>query len=185
MPYALTINADVTEITRLKNLLSHIPNAYNKAAKKAASETLKALKLTASEEASKVYAMSPAEIRKAIKLYPSSGTLKVTGRRKNLTDYRITPKKPGIRKLMRGAVMRQGGLKAIPRGFLIHGRNSGKIIAMLRTGSKPQDIESLTSPAVPQMMENEQVNQAISGMAESDVMKRLRLYVWQAVTEGR
>ena len=185
MSYAITINADASEIARLKQYLSHIPKAYNAAAKKAASETLKLIKQTASEEAAQVYAMSAPKIRKAIKLYPSSGTMKVSGRRKNLSDYLITPKTPNRRKNLHGAVMRKGGLKAIPRGFLIRGKNSGKIIAMMRTGSKVDDIDPLTRPGIPQMMENEQVNKAISDMAESEVMKRLRLYVSQAVTQGR
>ena len=186
MPFTLTINADTSEITRLKSLLSHIPGAYTKAAKKSASETLRVLKKAAGEEASKVYAMSPARIRKAIKLYASSGTLKVTGRRQNLSDYQITPKSPGRkRRLLKGMVFRQGGLKSYPRGFLIHGRNSGKVLAFLRTGPGKMDTEPLTRPAVPQMMENEEVSKALTDTAERTGRETLKRYVSQAVTEGR
>ena len=62
---------------------------------------------------------------------------------------------------------------------------AGKVLAMIRTGKDRKAYKPLVSPAIPQMMENEQVNKAISDMAESEVMKRLRLYVSQAVTQGR
>lgn len=186
MSYTLTINADTTEITRLRRLLSHIPGAYMKAAKKAASETPRELKKAAGDEASKVYTMPAHKIRKAIKLYASSGTLKVSGRRKNLSDYKIVPKTPSRnRRILKGAALREDGMKAYPRGFLIHGRNSGKILAFIRTGSNREDIEPLTRPAIPQMMENEKVNKALTETAEKTVLEKLRLYASRAVMEGR
>lgn len=186
MSYTLTINADAAEITRLKKLLSHIPNSFRNAAKKAAGDTLRQLKKTAGDEASRVYAMSPAKIRKAIKLYATSGTLKVTGRRQNLSDYTITPKSPGRkRRILRGMALGQEGMKEYPRGFLIHGRNSGKVLAFIRTGSKRDDIEKLIRPAVPQMMENEEVSKVLSETAERTVLEKLRLYANMAVMEGR
>ncbi len=186
MPFTLTINADTSEITRLKRLLSHIPGAYEKAARKSASETLRVLKKAAGDEASKVYAMSPARIRNQMCIRDRSGTLKVTGRRQNLSDYQITPKSPGRkRRDLKGMVLRQVGLQSYPRGFLIHGRNSGKVLALNRTGSKRGDTEPLTRPAVPQMMENEEVSKALTVTAERTAVEKLRLYVSRVVTEGR
>ncbi len=186
MSYNLTINADIREIDRLKKLLIHIPNAYTKAAQKAASETLRELKKTAGEEAAKEYEISAPKVRKSIKLYPSSGTLKATGRRLNLADYRMSPKQ--IRNPqhgIKGSVKRGSGMQSYPRGFLIHGRNSGKVLAFQRIGRNREDIEPLIRPAVPQLIGNEKVSGALMQTAEKSVTEKLRLYVNRAVMEGR
>lgn len=186
MSYTLTINADLSQIERLKELLAHIPNAYARAAKKAASETLRELKKTAGAEASKVYEISAPKVRKNIKLYPSSGTLIATGKRKNLADYRISPKHiRNPQRGIKGSVMRSSGMRKYPRGFLIHGRNSGKLLAFQRTGSGRKDIEPLIRPAIPQLLQNEQVSSALTSQAEKSVLEKLRIHANKAIMEGR
>lgn len=186
MSYAITVSADFSELERLKKLLSHIPGAFSRAAKKAAGETIRAMKKTAGDEASKVYETTGAKVRKHITLYPSSGTLMARGRRMNLSDYRMTPKRVrNPQHGIRGSVLRSTGMRFIPRGFLMRGANSGKVLAMMRTGKGRRDIKPLVSPAVPQMLENEEVSGVLEEEAGRIVLEKLKLYVNRAVTEGR
>ncbi|MBR1487091.1 MAG: phage tail protein, partial [Synergistaceae bacterium] len=82
---------------------------------------------------------------------------------------------------IRGAVKRDG-IKSIPDGFLVN--RGGKYKPFTRTGTGKWSIKSLVSPAIPQIVKNEEIVKIVEQKAverfekrlDHEVMRMLRLY---------
>lgn len=175
----LTLHADVTQILRAKQLLAHIPKGLQQALKFAGKRTLEMMRTDAVQAVTREYIIKAGKVRKTIKIRSNQmgGMFMSSGRRLNLADFRLTPKKIPVRHGLKAQVKRDSGGEVIPRGFLIPGRNSGKLLAFHRIGRARMDIEALTRPAVPQMLENEEVKQELLSEAEKNFDARLRYEV--------
>ncbi|MBQ4430017.1 MAG: hypothetical protein II877_00830 [Synergistaceae bacterium] len=171
----LTVHFDTQDIARLQLILSSIPGNSKKIQRQLQRELIKSAKKIIPPEASKVYWIKQARVRKAITT--SGMNVILRGTRQNLADFHVSPSRPGKRRKngLKAAVMRRGGMKAIRHGFLIHGRGSGKILAMVRTGKGRTDYEPLTSPAIPQMMENEEVQSAVTERLKQSAIDSLHI----------
>ena len=175
----LTLHADVTQILRAKRLLSHIPKGLQQALKYAGKRTLEMMRTDAVQLVTQEYVIKPGKVRKTITLRANQmgGMFMSRGRRVNLSDFRISPKKIPVKHGLQAQVKHEGGMKSIPRGFLIPGRNSGKLLAFQRVGRGRMAIEALISPAVPQMLDNPDVKEGLLSEAEKNFDARLRYEV--------
>lgn len=175
----LTLHADVTQIMRAKQLLAHIPKGAQTALKYAGKRTLEMMRTDAVQAVTREYVIKPGKVRKTISIRSNQygGMFMSRGRRVNLVDFRVTPMKRPVRHGLKAQVKHEGGLKSIPRGFLIPGINSGKLLAFQRIGRQRDDIEALISPAIPQLLDNPEVKQEILAEAEKNFAERLRYEV--------
>lgn len=150
---------------------------------------LNAMRAEAVRKAKDVYFVKPHRIRRAIstKYDKSGGLFTVTGRRMNVADFYMSPKSRPKRR-MKGltiGVKRESGLEHVPRGFIIPGKNSGKMLGFVRVGKAQDDIEALTRPAIPQLMENPDVQEAILERGADDFNKTFYFWVNKAIREGK
>ncbi|MBQ6971806.1 MAG: hypothetical protein IJP86_05560 [Synergistaceae bacterium] len=177
------INVNMAGVERMKSLLLHAPKLLEQAMKNIRKEVLKAAKKSAASRASEEYFIKKSGVTREMTLRGDSLVLR--GYRQNLADYKMSPKRPGYRKNgITGAVMREGGMKKIPSGFVIRGKSSGKILGMIRTGKPRKAYKALISPAVPQLMENPRVQEgvvrdteeAVRLTAANETAKALRMW---------
>lgn len=88
--------------------------------------------------------------------------------------FRTNPKVPGGRRprVLRAAVKRDGGNKPIDGAFLTR-MSSGHVGVFRRSGRKRLPVEELYGPAVPVMLNNEEVVEHLENVAITEFDKRL------------
>lgn len=95
------------------------------------------------------------------------------GKRLNLAQYKISPSKPLKHRYKLYGAVKRGALKPINRGFLLRLGRSGKIYAFSRKGKGRWNIEGVHSPAVPQLIKNEDTIKYIAENAQSRFSERM------------
>ncbi len=162
----IDINIDSSQIERARKLLAHMPGAFNKAQSAAISRTLQHMKAKSAQLASAKYYAKSGEIKRTIKTQKkgiNSGVMTSRGARKSLADYKVSPAKQKLGRKqgrLRGAVKRDGGLKNLGKAFLIP--SGGRYLPYIRVGKGRWDIKRLMSPAIPQILGNEEITQELS-----------------------
>lgn len=163
-------------LERANNALKHIKGAFPRAVASATNRVLEGMRTDAVAETKARYFAKPAEIRKTITLKKTSagnlnGAMISKGSRKTLADYQLIPKSPkkGMKGLQ-GAVKRDG-LKNIKGGFLL--ARGGKNKPYVRTGSGKWAVQVLVSPAIPQIIKNEEIVKVIEEKASERFEKRI------------
>ncbi|MBR1602930.1 MAG: phage tail protein [Synergistaceae bacterium] len=159
--------------------LAHVKGGFNQAVSRSLNRTIDSLKSAAARETKQRYFVSVGEVKKSFALRKSTlnslnAELISRGRRKSLKDYKLTPKaapKHRKRDYVKGAVKREGGLKPLPGAFLVKGRNGYRPV--YRTGRGRYDLKGLASPAVPQIVKNEDTLKALEQDAEQVFNKRM------------
>lgn len=169
----VSISAEALE--RANAALKHINGAFPKAVASATNRTLEGMRTDAVNETKGRYFAKPGEIRKTLTLKRAStgnlgGAMVSRGGRKSLAEYRLTPSKPSKGKTIMGAV-KQGGMKSLGDAFLIN--RGGKYRPYRRTGPGRRDIEPLISPAIPQIIKNEETVKVMEQGAAERFEKRL------------
>ena len=164
-------------LERANNALSHIKGAFPRAVASAANRTLEGLRTDAVSETKNHYFAKSGDIRKTLTLKRASaanlsGAMVSKGSRRSLAEYKLTPSAPrkGRRTALKGAVKRDG-LKSLGDAFLV--RLGGKYRPYSRTGTGRWSIEPLISPAIPQIIKNEETVKAMEKGAEQRFSKRL------------
>ena len=164
-------------LERANKLLAHIKGAFPRAVASASNRTLEGMRTDAVRETKERYFAKPSDIRKTLTLKKASannlqGAMVSRGSRKSLADYQITPRTPkkGINGLQ-GAVKRDGGLKPLKGAFLLKRGNGYK--PYVRTGHGKWAVEYLISPAIPQILKNEETVKIIEQKASERFEKRL------------
>lgn len=158
---------DTDAIERAQKMLYNTPKLFNMAMNNTLRDVLSGIKQDAVGAASENYYLKPNAIKRTLKATRSKNAIRIIsrGKRLNLADYEINPRKPlKHRYNLYGAVKKAGGLKQIKRGFLMQFR-SGKTMAYKRTGLKRWDIEAITAPAIPQILDNPDVIERIKNNA--------------------
>ena len=156
--------------------LQAIPGAFPRAVAAATNRVLEGMRTDAVTETAKKYFVKPSEIRKSLTLKKSSagnlmGAMVSRGSRKSLADYQLTPKTPRKGKNgLQGAVKRDG-VKNIERGFLLR-RGSG-YKPYMRVGSGKWAVQFLISPAIPQIVKNDETVELMREKAAERFEKRL------------
>ena len=178
----IILDIDYKQIDDAKKLLKNIPFALARAKKMAARAALEAMRAEAVRQAQEIYAVKGAAVRKAIHLVPTQGIFKVTGRRIGTENFYMTPRKPPkLRRNWKGLnvmVKREGGVKRVPKGFLLNVDNGGKALPFIRTGAgRWAGLKRLMSPAVPQMIENYDVMEPVLERGEQVFMNQFNYWI--------
>ena len=174
----LDIKIDASGVERAKKLLAHIPGAFNKAQGAAISRTLDYMKTHAAQIASSKYYAKSGEIKRTIRTQKrgkNAGAIISRGGYKSLADYKISPAKQKLGRKqgrIRGAVKRDSGLKSLGKAFLIP--VGGRYLPYIRVGKGRWDIKRLMSPAIPQIVGNEEVTQKLMDESGKYFDERLR-----------
>ncbi len=136
-------------------------------------------------ETAGTYYTNQKDIRKSLTLRRAYGansfnfTLVSKGRRRSLSEYKVSPSAPrkGEKTPVYGAVKREGGLKALTQAFLMK-RAGGRYFPYYRIGYDSSDrqkgkIRSYISPSIPQLMKNERNVETARIEAQRTFEKRL------------
>ena len=175
----LSIKINEQDLLRAKNLLAHIPKAYNQAVKSALGRTLESMRTEAVKKTSELYNIKSSVVRKSFQLEKSRGLLISRGPRLKIVDYKFTPNRPRAKNYM-GAV-RKNGLKNFPSAFIIRQGGAQKDYPYIRVGKKRWDIKAIFSPAVPQILQNPETISAIEEKAGEVFSQRLNHEVMRAL----
>lgn len=159
------------------NAVARIPEEARKLQRQLPRELGKIIGDIAADEASKVYWIKKSRVKKAVS--KTNAGIIIRGTRQNVIDFRMTPNRPGKRRKngIRVAVMRSGGLKTIRSGFPISPRFHGRVLGMMRVGKGRYDLKALTAPAIPQLLNNEEVQAGIETRIQSEAIDALNLWL--------
>lgn len=170
------ISISMKNLERAEKTLSYIKGAFPKAVAAATNRTLEGMRTDVVAETKEKYFVKPSEIRKTITLKKASagnlgGAMISRGSRKSLADYQLSPKTPkkGMKNLQ-GAVKRTG-LKTLEGAFLV--RRGGKYKPYHRKGSGKWNIAPYISPAIPQIIKNDETVKVVEEKATERFEKRL------------
>jgi len=173
----MNITVSAAGLERANNALCHIKGAFPKAVSLATNRTLEGLRTDAVSETKSRYFVKAGDVRKTLTLKKANaanmaGVMLSRGARRNLAEYKLTPATPraGRRTALKGAVKRDG-LKSLGNAFLV--RRGGKYRPYVRTSSGRWGIESLISPAIPQIIKNEESVKVMEQKAAERFEKRL------------
>ena len=150
------------DLVRAYQLLKKIPGAFPQAVSNAVNRTLETVRSEAVRGTAGRYFVKQGEVRKTIDLKKTSagnlhGAMISRGKRKRLQEYKLTPNSPaGNKKGFKGAVMREGGLKPLPKGtFMMNTPTAGWLLFnRIRPGKGWGNIEHIGSPSIPQIIKN-------------------------------
>ncbi|MBR2208909.1 MAG: phage tail protein [Synergistaceae bacterium] len=172
----MNIGISTEGIERANAVLKHIKGAFPRVLASTTNRVLEGMRTDIVAETKERYFVKPSEIRKTISLKKAGannlqGIMLSRGARKSLADYNLTPKssKKGMKSL-KGAVKRDG-IKNIQGGFLV--KRGGKYKPYIRSGSGKWNINLLVSPAIPQILKNEDTVKNIEQKAIERFEKRL------------
>lgn len=184
-----TLTLDAQAVDQARTLLRTLPGAFDKAINNSLKRTLEAMRTEAVRKAQEVYTVKASAVRRAIKfgrVSSSGGQFMATGSRVNISDFYMTPKtRPKKQRGLDVSVRRDTGIKHIARGFVMRGRNSGKALGFMRVGRAREDIEAITSPAIPQLLQNDKVTAAMLERAQEVFAKTLSFWTYKALQEGK
>ncbi len=172
----MNISISTEGLERANAALKHIKGAFPRAVASTMNRVLEGMRTDAVAETKERYFVKPSDIRKTITLKKTSsgdlnGAMVSKGNRKSLADYQLIPKTP--KKGMKGlqGAVKTDGLKNISGGFLV--RRGEKYKPYIRTGSGKFAIQSIISPAVPQILKNEETVAIIEQKASERFEKRI------------
>ena len=171
------------EFSKAYQALRKIKGGFERAVANAANRSLTAAQTELTRKTVEKYYVKQSEVRKSFTIKKGHGVnyhgaLISKGKRKNLTQYKLTPmnNRAGIKKGFKGAVKREGGLKPLPeKSFLINTYNPDWLLFhRIRPGHYWSSIKHVTSPAIPQIVKNEKTVKIASERAKQVFKERLR-----------
>lgn len=186
MPASINIDFDTGALVKAGVLLRAAPEKIKIAISHAVNRSLENFKSVEVRETVKKYFVKRKDIdnEETLRLKKSYGgsldaTLVARGRRHSIRDYALTPLSPthGKKAEIKGAVKREGGLKALTRAFFVN-RKGGKYFPFYRIGYNKKarqrgDIRSYISPSLPQIMKNKETVTEAEQKARETFKKRL------------
>lgn len=189
MKGVINIQVSNDKLARANAVLARMQRAYPLAVARAANRAMYEMRPAAIEAATERYFVKSSDIRKTITFRKATsgnliGTMVSRGRRRSLKNYMLTPSRPtkGAKTEVQAAVKREGGLKSLPRAFLVK-RSGGKYFAFYRESYDPgnrqrKGIRSYISPSIPQILKNEEVSNIITERAIDKFNERLDHEIW-------
>jgi hypothetical protein len=130
------------------------------------------LKTDAASETKKRYHLAAARIRETLFFKKGGGagfhsvTLTAKGKRKSITDYKVTGRGETIQ-----VAVKTDGMKTLKSGFLAD--KDGKKVALWRPKGAAGPVRAVMSSAVPQAMKNKDTAAAVEKGARERFAKRL------------
>ena len=180
----ISVDVEKNSIEKAKNLLSGIPNGFEKAMVRSLNRALQEGRTAGTREASRRYTVKAKEIRPTFKMHRASGSnleaeLSSKGGNLPLSSFAHRPNTDTTganRKQVRVGV-KKGGLKPLGQGFIWKGQ------VMQRLGKTSYPIQQKYGPAVPVILNNDEiVDKVVETMGEA-VDKRLE-HETQRILEG-
>ena len=176
----MNIAVSAPALERANNALRHIKGAFPRAVALATNRTLEGLRTDAVSETKGRYFVKAGDVRKTLTLKRASagnmaGAMVSKGSRRSLAEYKLTPTAPGKgrRTALKGAV-KNDGLKSLGNNvFLIRLGAAGRYWPYIRTGKGRWDVKALISPAIPQIIKNEETVKIMRQKAAERFEKRL------------
>ena len=171
---AIKITADKA-VERAKKLLSEVPGGVETALMRAVNRAAQSGKAQAVREVRARYTVKAGDIRKTLTTTKATRTsleaeIVSRGSPLSLASFKHTPRTDttgASRKRVRVAVKKEGGLKPLGQAFVWQGK------IMQRVGKTRLPIEKKIGPAVPSMIGNPEVVEAIEEQTQETVVKRL------------
>lgn len=160
---------------RAQKLLSEVPSGAETALMRALNRAAQSGKSQAVKEVRARYTVKAGDIRKTLTTTKATRTnleaeIVSRGSPLSLAAFKHTPKTDttgAARKRVRVAVKKEGGLKPLGQAFVWRGK------IMQRIGKTRLPIEKKIGPAVPSMIGNPDVVEAIEEKTQETVVKRL------------
>ncbi len=183
----ITLQIDYQAIQAAIRTLQKFPGAIKKANKMALGRAMDRMRTTAARAITARYYIKMGDVRKSIsvKFSGTDASFIVRGARKSLSYFHMTPKKAPAKNGLRVAVRKDTGIKRIAKGFIIHGRGSGRALPFIRTGRARGDIKHLISPAIPQTIEkNEEVQNEIINAGQEAYVKNFEYWASKITRTG-
>lgn len=165
---------EVTGIERAQKLLEGVPNGMQTALMRSFNRALQEGRTAAVRETTARYTLKAKDVRPSFKMGKASkanlnAELTSTGKRLPLSLYahKPTTDTTGARRKPVRVGVKKGGIKALGQGFIWEGR------VMQRLGASSRPIEQKYGPAVPSIVDNEQVVDKVVDTLGEAVDKRL------------
>lgn len=173
----MAVRIDAEEFKKAQKLLKHIDGGVEKAASRAINRATEASRTAAISKIREGYHVSAGKIRETISIKRASPTslfskVQSSGKRMSLIEFRHTPKEPlkgGKRAIVKVAV-KKTGYKPLRHAFVA--KLKGKIGIYERTTKKRFPIKKLMGPAIPQMLDTDNVSRHIEDKAQETLSKR-------------
>lgn len=158
------------QLSRAREALQHIPKAAPKAIVAAINRSADSAKTEAGRRAAENYNVLVRDVKSTIHITKASAgsrqilsVVSSAGSRIPLIKFKVRP--GGITSraspIIKVAVLKNGGAKAMPKAFITKGKSSGIINVMQRQTEERYPIHIKYGPAIPEMIGNEKVKKFV------------------------
>lgn len=166
------------QIERAESLLSHIPGAMPKAMKNATNRAMQSAKTEASRKVRETYYIKNKDVTSTIRAHRASisnlsARIVSKGNLLALSKFKVTPKTPQPKRKRAIIARVKRGEGGPVRGAFVASMNSGHTGVFKRAGLARLPVTELYGPAVPQMMDNQDVREHIEEKAVERFNQRL------------
>ena len=170
------MTADVEKsIQKAERLLAGIPGGIEKAMYRSMNRALQEGRTVATRETAKLYTVKSRDVRSTFKMHRADKSsldaeLISTGANLPLSKYSHKPHTDTTgakRKQIRVGVKKSGGLKSLGQGFIWNGK------VMQRVGSSRLPVVQKYGPAVPSILDNPQIVEAVTDKMADSMVRRM------------
>jgi hypothetical protein len=171
---SINVETEKNAVERASKLLEGIPGGMQKAMTRALNRALQEGRTAGTREVTRRYTVKAKEVRPTFKMHKASNSnleaeLSSTGQKLPLSSFTHRPNADTTganRKQIRVGV-KKGGLKPLGQGFMWRGK------VMQRLGQTRLPVEQKYGPAVPSMLDNEEIVDKVVDTMGNAVDKRL------------
>lgn len=170
------MTADVEKaIQKAERLLAGVPGGIEKAMYRSMNRALQEGRTVATRETAKLYTVKSRDVRSTFKMHRANGSnldaeLISMGANLPLSKYSHKPHTDTTgakRKQIRVGVKKNGGLKSLGQGFIWNGK------VMQRVGSYRLPVVQKYGPAIPSILDNPQIVEAVTGKMADSMERRM------------
>ena len=176
------IDLTALQLSRARGALQHIPNAAPKAIVAAINRSADSAKTEAGRKVAENYNIIVRDVRSTIHIKKATASsrqilavVSSSGTRIPLIKFKVRP--GGITKrtspIIKVAVLKGGGAKALPHAFVTKGKNTGITNVMQRQTEERYPIHIKYGPAVPEMLGTNKVKNFVESRAMEVLDNRL------------
>lgn len=175
------IYVSAENIRKAQLLLGHMPGMFRKSLSAAINRAAYGARAEAARRPPEKYYIRSSDVRDTITIKKATvenlqAYIKSRGTRRPLTLFKVVPKripKKKLKTMLRVGILKDEGLKSIPRAFLNRGTSSGKLHVLQREDSERYPIHIKYGPSVPQMIGHKYVRSLVERRAQEVLDDRL------------
>jgi hypothetical protein len=174
------IDIELKNLLKVQKALKDQPKKINLVLSRAINRAATNAKANMAKKVREQYVVKAADIKDTIKITKATSQKPVAevrsvGKKINLTKFKTSPHEPRPKNPPKGGyksqVKKEGGLKAVPKGFLVNVR--GTLAMMQRVGKERLPIKRLMGPSVPEMIGRKNVIEWVETEAKSMLNNRI------------